>query len=795
MGAKLWVPSCAALPSSAFLPAASGRGSGRGVAEGGGGATPSRVRRYALRSVAGANIAGHDSQAAVRSWGVLGLAGLLIQHQFTRLRRRRRWRRHCLACRELVLGLSGSHRGSATGASSASSALKRRALGDGELPVEEVVGAVVSAMNSPPYSAVLIAPPGAGKTTAVPIFLLRDALVAEAGKIIVTEPRRVAARGAARRMALHLGQEVGGTVGLRTRFDKRVDPLRTKVEVVTDGVLARQLQFDRALKGVGTIVLDEFHERSLSADLALTLSLYAQRFRALKGLAPLRILVMSATLDSALVERLEHLLGGPKVIRSEGRSYNVEIRHVAKRRLWQAEKQGEKGYVLTEAVVKATQEALNETEGDVLCFLPGEKEIYRAVKAIKAIAPTERDCVVAVAGSLKKKKKVKKGTGFGEPKQNEVVKPKFPPRPTDVLPLHGSLPPEEQDMAVREGPANRRRVILSTNVAEASITVPGVTAVIDSGLRRRSRFNRDKGMDVLETVAISKASAAQRAGRAGRLREGLCLRLWSDGETLNDADVPEISEVDLTDTVLQLIGCGVALDSIATLSWPTPPPDASVAYAVQTLKWIGAVDESGILTEHGRELAKLPLHPRLGHLALKAGEVPDEENVGNFGDVATLCAMLEENSDILKKSDGSRASPESASLHLRLRTLAEDRGLELPKDVEVDFRRVEQVRFVAQDLRVQLPSGIGSQPVRNPGALIALAYPDRVGRSDRTASGFVLREGTMCQVKDKTLVSEDFLAVARLWGKTPTYIELAAPLSSAVAGRIFLEKAISGSAS
>src|SRR3984957_5028103 len=406
-------------------------------------------------------------------------------------------------------------------------------------------------------TAVLIAEPGAGKTTVVPLRLLREGWLGDR-RIVVLEPRRVAARAAAGRMAQLLGEAVGSTVGYVTRDDRRIGP-STRVEVVTDGILTRRLQRDPELAGTGLVIFDEFHERHLQADLGLALALDAR-----DGLRPdLRVLVMSATLDAGPVSEL---LGGAPVVTSRGRTYPVEMR-------WQPLRTGGR---LTPSVVAAVNGSLRADSGDVLVFLPGVGEIRGVTGALGTIAEVE------------------------------------------ILPLHGGLPAAEQDRALR--PGRGRRVVLATDLAESSVTVAGVGVVVDAGLARRPAYDPASGLTRLRTVVASRASADQRAGRAGRTAAGVAYRLWA--RELHAArrawSDPEIATVDLAALALELAvwGAGWAAPD-GTLRWLTPPPAAALSTANQLLQELGALEE-GRPTDLGRRLVELPLHPRLARMLLGA---------------------------------------------------------------------------------------------------------------------------------------------------------------------------------
>ncbi|MGK9169348.1 ATP-dependent helicase HrpB [Inquilinus limosus] len=405
--------------------------------------------------------------------------------------------------------------------------------------------------------AVLQAPPGAGKTTRVPLALLGQPWLG-GGKVVMLEPRRIAARAAAGHMASLLGEKVGDTVGYRIRMDRRVGP-KTRIEVVTEGILTRMLQDDPALEGVGAVIFDEFHERSLNADLGLALALETAALR-----EDLRLLVMSATLEGGPVARL---LGDAPIVTSEGRAFPVETRHLPPR----------PGEAIEDAVARAVRDALAEETGSLLVFLPGAREIRR---------------VQAKLGGL--------GDG--------VI----------VAPLYGDLPAAAQDQAIRPAPAGTRKVVLATNIAETSLTIEGVRVVIDSGLARAPRFDPRTGMSRLETVTIARAAADQRRGRAGRTEPGVCWRLWARaGEgALAPFDPPEILVADLAPLALELALWGVG--GGGDLAWLDPPPAAALAQARALLADLGAIDANGRPTAHGKAMARLPLHPRLAHMVLCA---------------------------------------------------------------------------------------------------------------------------------------------------------------------------------
>ena len=417
------------------------------------------------------------------------------------------------------------------------------------LPIDDVLPELTAALRRH-SSVVLQAPTGAGKTTRVPPAIL-DAGLAATGRLVMVEPRRLAARAAARRMAQERGQSLAEDIGYHVRFDRLVGP-RTRIVAVTEGVLLRQLLDDPFLESSSVVIFDEFHERSVNSDLALGMvRLVQQTVR-----PELRVVVMSATLAS---ERIAAYLGGCPIIRSEGRSFPVEVRHAPKphKQPW------------PEAVAQATIDLLDQTPGDVLVFLPGWSEIRHTAR---------------------------------------LLEPEAAARGLAVAPLHGDLAPEHQDAALLRGP--RRRIVLATNVAETSVTVEGVTGVVDSGLARQMSFDPRLGLDRLQLTPVSQASAAQRAGRAGRLQPGICIRLWSEANHRQrpEQTMPEIQRVDLAGAVLQLLCLGEA--ELARFPWLEPPRPESIAQAMLLLQRLGALANAAV-TEMGRLLARLPVHPRL----------------------------------------------------------------------------------------------------------------------------------------------------------------------------------------
>lgn len=429
------------------------------------------------------------------------------------------------------------------------------------LPVEEVLPDLRAALARR-GEAVLVAPPGAGKTTRVPPALL-DEPWAQEGKIVLLSPRRIAARAAAARMAQERGERVGDTVGYRVRLDSRVGP-KTRIEVVTEGVFTRMILGDPELKGVSAVLFDEFHERSLEGDLGLALARDAQ-----SALRPdLKIVVMSATLDAA---RIAALLENAQVIVSEGRMFPVA--HVYRPRDPRAR--------LEQDVSAAVRAALAAEQGSALVFLPGAREIERTAELLR--------------------------TELRDPS-------------VDVRPLYGAMSAADQDAAIAPAPRGRRKVVLATSIAETSLTIDGVRIVVDSGLARRPRYEPALGLSRLETVRASQAAITQRAGRAGRLEPGVSWRLWNEGETraLPAFERPEILDADLAGLALDLAAWGV--NDPAALAWLDPPPKPAWTEALALLKRIGALDDDRRLTRHGEAVARLPLPPRLAHMVIAAAE-------------------------------------------------------------------------------------------------------------------------------------------------------------------------------
>ncbi len=433
------------------------------------------------------------------------------------------------------------------------------------LPIDDLLPQLRQTLQTH-IRAVLQAAPGAGKTTRVPLALL-DAPWLQGRKIVMLEPRRIAARAAARYMAGSLGEQAGATVGYRVRQDSKISA-RTRIEVVTEGVLTRMLQQDPELRDYGLVIFDEFHERNLNSDLGLALCLDSQQ-----GLREdLRLLVMSATLDGAAVA---HLLDDAPVLTSAGRSYPVTVHY---RPLAAQYNKDRRGFLQTAA--RAIGEILRQESGSALVFLPGAGEIRQVHSALQAMA-LGADCLLA--------------------------------------PLYGQQTPEEQDRAIQPAPAGKRKVVLATSIAETSLTIDGIRLVIDAGLMRLPRFDPNAGMSRLLTQAVSQAGAEQRCGRAGRLQAGSCYRLWPQQTYLLPFAPPEIADADLAPLLLELAAWGVS--DPQSLRWLDPPPPPHVDQAADLLRQLGALDDKRNITAHGRTMAQWGTHPRLAHMMLRGKEL------------------------------------------------------------------------------------------------------------------------------------------------------------------------------
>ena len=576
------------------------------------------------------------------------------------------------------------------------------------LPIDEILPSVLTGLRVG-NSLVIQAPPGAGKTTRVAPALLDEQWLT-GGRILLLEPRRLAVRAAARRIAMELGEGVGGTVGYRIRNDSVVGST-TRIEVITEGILTRMIQDDPALDGVGVVIFDEFHERSVHADLGLAFSLQAR-----ETLRPdLRIVVMSATLDAAPVA---DLLGGAPLVTSHGHAFPVETIYRGR----------ERSLPLERSLAAAVLAALQGCKGDLLAFLPGSREIRRSAALLESHLPSD----------------------------------------VDLFPLHGTLPQEEQDRAIERSREGRRKVVLATSIAETSLTIEGITIVVDSGLMRRPRFSPRSGMTRLETLPVSLASADQRRGRAGRTAPGVCYRLWNESENLALPrwTAPEILEADLTPLALELALWGAR--SATELQWLTPPPVAPLERARELLRELGAIDAKGTVTRHGRAIAAPGVHPRLAQMIVRGNEL------GLGGIACDIAAILEER-DLLQ---GDAAL--DADLRLRIDLLRRSGPRHDRNAPEIgNAGALRRARENARRLRSSLGI-IDSGSASDAGALLALAYPDRIAAARSEGNGrFLLRNGRPARLASMQLLSrERFLAVADAggsWGEDRIF--LAAPLT------------------
>ncbi len=570
-----------------------------------------------------------------------------------------------------------------------------------KLPIDAILPELTAALAAH-GRAVLMAPPGAGKTTRVPLALLPVV----AGRILMLEPRRLAARAAAERMAETLGETVGQTVGYRIRGEAVAG---RRIEVVTEGILTRMIQSDPGLDGIGCVIFDEFHERSLNADLGLALT-----YEARQALRPdLAVLVMSATLDA---EPVATLLDAAPMIRSEGRAFPVDTR-------WLDRPLPAGSRLIPEAawLIAQAEAETRDTGGTILAFLPGEGEIRRVAAALDVDA--------------------------------------------DLVPLYGAMDFKAQRAAMQPA-QGRRRIVLATSIAETSLTIPDVRVVVDAGRARRARFDPGSGMSRLVTERVSRAEAEQRRGRAGRVAPGICYRMWARAEegALPAFAPPEIAVADLAGLALELANWGSDGGDLAFL---TPPPEAALAEARALLRDLGALDGDGRITPHGRALAGLPLHPRLAHMLIRAG-----------GDAADLAALMAERDPL---------SGAPADMTLRLRAIRDLRAYQDRHPWPANPGTLHRIRDEARRLRRLAPAGQGLTP----GAMAALAYPDRIGlRRKGDQPRYILSGG-----KGAILPEGDALAAARLIVATDldgdtreARIRMAAQLDEAELRGLFAER-------
>jgi len=579
-----------------------------------------------------------------------------------------------------------------------------------QLPITEVLPDLLAALDGHSRG-VLEAPPGAGKSTLVPLALL-DSRWRGAAKILMLEPRRLAARAVAQRMASLLGEPLGATVGLRTRLETRVGR-GTVIEVITEGILTRMLQENPELPDVGIVIFDEFHERSLNADLGLALCLEAQQ--ALRE--DLRLLVMSATLD---VKPLIRLLKGAPVITARGRSFEVATQYVPRR----------PDLALELQMAQTVRRALGDHDGDVLCFLPGAAEINRVQRNLEAA-----------------------GLDAG----------------VHILPLYGELAATAQDAALAAAAPGQRKVVLATSIAETSLTIEGIRVVVDSGLRRHAEFDPATGMSRLATGKVSQAAADQRRGRAGRISAGICYRLWSEGTqaALAPQTAPEMLQADLAPLALEL-ACWGTTDA-ATLSWLDPPPTAPLRQARDLLDRLEAIDAAGRITPHGRALARVGTHPRLAHMLLKS------QTVGATRTACDLAAILSER-DVLRAAVGAR----DVDLRLRVAALRGERH-SLPTGLTVDARAASQALRSSERWQRELARGTPDRLDAHEaaGILLAMAYPDRIGRARGEDGRYMLTNGRGARFAEpQALAKSEFIVAAELDGaEREARIFLAAPVS------------------
>ncbi len=554
---------------------------------------------------------------------------------------------------------------------------------DFSLPIDAVLPELTGALRAN-NAAVLVAPPGAGKTTKVPLVLAKEDW-AKDRRILVLEPRRLAARAAAERMAKTLGERVGETVGLRVRFGSKVSR-KTRIEIITEGIFTRLILDDPMLDGIAAVLFDEFHERSLDADLGLALARDVQQ-----GLREdLRLLVMSATIDGA---RVAGLLGDAPLIESEGRAFAVETRYA-----------GRDAGMIEPQMADTISRAMRAEPGSLLAFLPGAAEIRRTQTQLEGRTDTS----------------------------------------TDVVALYGALAGDEQDRAILPAPPGRRKIVLATSIAETSITIEGVRIVVDSGLARVPRYEPDVGVTRLETVRVSRAAADQRRGRAGRTEPGICYRLWDEPQTaaLEPFARPEILAADLSSFALDLAAWGAAPDKLSFLD---PPPRPAFAEAKALLTELGALDADGRITEEGRRLRQLPLPPRLARMVIDAAAK------GSALQAAELAALI-----------GERGlGGDDIDLRERLNALRRDRS-----------NRGRDARGMAQrwaEIASESPTSKSSsegEAELDVGALLALAYPERIAKNCGSGSGaFLLVNGRGANIdRASPLAREPFLAVAELTG-------------------------------
>lgn len=563
-------------------------------------------------------------------------------------------------------------------------------------PVQKVIGELSKQLEQQPV-VILQAPPGAGKSTILPLLLLDEPWLGT-NKIVMLEPRRLAARSVAIRMSKILKEEIGHTIGYRVRFENVISK-STRCEVVTEGILTRMIQSDNTLEGVGLVIFDEFHERSLTADLALALCLQVQQV--LRD--DLRILIMSATLDG---ESLSTRLNGAPVITTAGRQFPVAVRYSP----------GDRDTPLAVTVTRAIRRAVQEQQGDILTFLPGTGDIHKVSDLLD---------------------------------QENL--------PLAVHTLYGDLPFHKQQEAILPNADGRRKIVLATSIAETSLTIEGITTVIDSGQSRVPRFDPRSGLTRLETIRVTKDAADQRAGRSGRLGPGVCYRLWSEAiqHTLQATRQPEILEADLAPLLLELANWGIR--DPKEILWITPPPPGALSQAKEVLQQLGALHNDKI-TARGKEMLRLPTHPRIAHMLLEAAafDVLDDRQTNNFLSLATDIAAVLEERDPLTKDAG-------ADLSLRIEMLRKWRSGDR---VNADRNTLERIERLAASWRkifkISKDDNVPSDS--DVGKLVAEAYPERIARQiEKHEPRYKLVYGRVVKLPEyDALARNTWLAVAQL---------------------------------
>ncbi len=577
-----------------------------------------------------------------------------------------------------------------------------------QLPIWEVIPDIKNKLKD--HNIVILqAPPGAGKSTVLPIQLLSESWLNDK-KIVMLEPRRLAAKAVASRMASLMNEEVGATVGYRVRFDNKVSK-QTRIEVLTEGILTRMLQQDNSLEDVGLVIFDEFHERSLHADLALALCREMQQV--LRN--DLRILIMSATLDG---EKLAALLGNAPVVTSSGRQYPIAFQYLSV----------DTNSYTHQQMAKAISKAITEQSGDILAFFPGAGEIQRTQELLE----TEYSKITSSAN-------------------------------VSIHPLFGDLSQQKQQEAILPHPSGKRKIVLATSIAETSLTIEGVKIVVDSGYCRLPRFDAKTGLTRLETVRVTKDMAEQRAGRAGRTSSGVCYRLWNEHlhQHLQAHRNPEIMEADLAPMVMELAQWGV--QNVSSLTWLNPPPASAVNQAQQLLEELGAISNLKI-TSHGKEIVRLPTHPRIAHLLVEGKKF-------NLLALATDVAALLEERDPLSKDAGT-------NLTLRIEALRKWRNKQYVNADRGVLERIERLALqwrklfsIQQDNTMPIDQEVGK--------LLAAGYPERIAKQREQSHRYRLSNGKIAKMDEHDALShETYLAIAHIdAGTREGKIYLAAPLS------------------